>query len=69
MVNTKIRAGVPSSWGISNASMATTNERMPEASSAGSSSGRSMRQIVRQALAPAMRAASSSVASIAWNAG
>ena len=60
---------MPSSCGISNDSIATTNDRMPDASSAGSSSGKLMRQIVRQALAPAMRAASSSVASIAWNAG
>ena len=49
--------------------MATTNERMPEARSAGSSNGKLIHQSVRQAPAPAMRAASSSVASIARNAG
>jgi hypothetical protein len=68
-VKTKIFAGVPRSCGISKDSMATTNERMPEASSAGSNSGRLTRQIVRHPPAPAMRAASSRVASIAWNAG
>ena len=69
VVNTKILAGVPRSCGISKDSIATTNERMPDASSAGSSSGKLMRHTVRQALAPAMRAASSSVASIANRAG
>ncbi len=49
--------------------MATTNERIPEARSAGSRSGKLIRHSVRRALAPAMRAASSSVASMATNAG
>ena len=68
-MNTKILAGVPRSCGSSKDSMATTNERMPEARSAGSRSGRLIRQSVSRALAPAMRAASSSVASMARNAG